>query len=356
MSGRVVPIDPPSDGRWDEFVGRHPRAGVFHTSAWLDVIQRTYQYHSAHLGYEVDGTLHGVLPLLLIRSPLTGARLVSLPYSGPAGPLGASDAAVDALVTTALRRRAELGCAYMNLQVRHRLPPPCHGRLPSTEPTVCSAVPLAGDPSALWASLGKTRRWEIRTAQRLGVTVATVDGDDALRRFYALHARTHRKHGLPPQPYRLFERMLRTLGPRGMLQLHIASLDGCPVHAAICLRYKDVCSLLYTGTDDRFVRWHPGKLLHWTAISLACRDGYRQFDFLQSDVEDAGLRWYKRSFGSVETPVTFYFDPELVQAVALKNWLVRGQSTGSRLVRAAVRRAPAPALRMLGSVAFRHMG
>jgi len=356
MSGRVVAVDPSTDRRWDEFVGRAPGAGVFHSSPWLDVIKRTYGYRPEHLAYEVDGTIEGILPLLLVRSVVTGARLVSLPYSGPAGPVGATDDAVNALVTAAVRLRVERGCGHLNLQVRQRLPAPSESRLASTVPIVCSGLPLTGDPSVAWASLRKVLRWEIRRARRFGISVSAAEGARDLETFYRLHIETHRRHGLPPQPWRLFELMREILAPLGMLRLLVASFDGRPIHAALCLRHQRVWSLLYTGADDRFRPCHPGQLVHWTAISLASEEGYRHFDFLQSDVNDGGLRWYKRSFGCVESPVTFYFDPPRMPSVAFKNWLVRGQSRGPRLVRAAVRQAPAAALRLVGAVAFKHMG
>jgi hypothetical protein len=150
--------------------------------------------------------------------------------------------------------------------------------------------------------------------------------------------------------------MWETLVPKGILRLLIASLDGRPIYAMICLRHKRVLSHLYAGTDYRSLRYHPVKLAHWTAISLACEEGYRYFDFLQSDVGDLGLRYFKRSFGAAETPVTFYSYPKVGAVNRLKDWLVRGQSDGSRLVRAVVRRAPTTAVKILGAIAFKHMG
>src|SRR5688500_14673472 len=103
MSGRIIPIDPSADERWERFLGTHPLAHFCHTSAWLEVLKRTFGYQPAHLAYEHDGKLLGVLPLVAVRSRFTGQRLVSLPFSGPAGPLGSSREVVDALVGAATR-------------------------------------------------------------------------------------------------------------------------------------------------------------------------------------------------------------------------------------------------------------
>ncbi len=41
---RIHVLDPLLDSRWDEFVGRHPNASVFHDRGWLEALARTYGY------------------------------------------------------------------------------------------------------------------------------------------------------------------------------------------------------------------------------------------------------------------------------------------------------------------------
>src|SRR5438093_13282408 len=102
MKGRLISIDPQADPRWDDFVVRHPLARLPHSSPWLGIVQRSYGYQPAHLAYETDGTIEGLLPLLMISSKLTGRRLVSFPLSHPTGPLGTSQEIVNALVAGAI--------------------------------------------------------------------------------------------------------------------------------------------------------------------------------------------------------------------------------------------------------------
>ena len=75
MGSSIVRIDPLADPRWDEFLATHPRGSVWHSSAWVRVTQRTYGYRPAHLAFERDGALEGILPLVLVDSRLTGRRL-----------------------------------------------------------------------------------------------------------------------------------------------------------------------------------------------------------------------------------------------------------------------------------------
>ena len=38
----VYEIDPTTDQRWEEFLGQHRQASVFHTTKWLRALQMTY--------------------------------------------------------------------------------------------------------------------------------------------------------------------------------------------------------------------------------------------------------------------------------------------------------------------------
>ena len=87
----VVPVysfDPLKDPRWDGFIARHPDASIFHTSAWLRALYRTYGYEPIAVHDLATGSRAaergGVLP---VTSWLTGKRLVSLPFSDHCDPL-----------------------------------------------------------------------------------------------------------------------------------------------------------------------------------------------------------------------------------------------------------------------------
>jgi len=357
MGAGVVRVDPQTDPRWDEFVARHPKAAVWHGSEWLRVTERTYGYHPAHLAYESDGRFQGILPLVVVRSRLTGTRLVSLPFSGPAGPIGSSAGAVDALVGAAIELRPALGCSSLTLTGVEHLDGEQALRLSSVQPYVCSVLSLREGPDHLWTSaLKKEVRNEIRRARRRGVSIRLANRPQDLRGFYHLYTRTARKHGMPPQPRELFDAIWEIFEPPGRLLLVEARLGERLIHAQLCLVFKDVVSVVYAGTDERFLRYHPVKLADWSAIELAWARGCRRVDLLQSHVRNTGLRWFKRSFGATEVPMTYFYYPRIGGTNRLREVFVGGRSPLSALVRACVRRAPLSGLEALGRIAFKHVG
>ena len=94
-------FDPLEDPRWTEFVGRHPKTAVFHTSGWLRALQRTYRFDPiAFTTSRLTDDLLNALVFSAVRSWLTSSRLVSLPFSDHCEPL------VDRRVAGALLGRA----------------------------------------------------------------------------------------------------------------------------------------------------------------------------------------------------------------------------------------------------------
>jgi CelD/BcsL family acetyltransferase involved in cellulose biosynthesis len=357
MGGSVVRIDPQTDARWDQFVASHPQGSVWHSAGWLGVTERTYGYRSAHLAYEYAGTLEAVLPLVVVRSRLTGTRLVSLPFSGPAGPIGSSASAVDALIGAAIELGLTLGCSSLTLTGVDALDGEQALRLASVQPFVCSVLALREAPDQLWTSaLKKEVRNEIRRARRQGVSIRLADSPQDLRGFYHLYTRTARKHGMPPQPRALFDTMREVFAPSGRFLLVEARLGERLIHAQLCLAFKDVVSVVYAGTDERFLYCHPVKLADWSTIELTWARGCRSVDLLQSHVSNTGLRWFKRSLGATEVPMTYSYYPRVGGTNRLREFFIGRRSPLSALIRTCVRHAPLAGLEALGRVAFKHVG
>src|SRR5206468_9094013 len=84
----IYAFNPLTDSRWSEFIGRHPESSVFHSVPWLQALNLTYGYQP--VVYTTDQPerplTNGVL-FCKVRSWLSGARLVSLPFSDHCQPL-----------------------------------------------------------------------------------------------------------------------------------------------------------------------------------------------------------------------------------------------------------------------------
>src|SRR5213593_2982194 len=113
----ICRIDPLNDPRWSTFLERHADASIFHSSAWLEALRRTYGYDP--IVYAIAGPgqeLLSAVPFCLIKSRLTGRRLVSLPFSDYCQPLvGNSDELKELLAAAKDDARRER-CKYVEVR------------------------------------------------------------------------------------------------------------------------------------------------------------------------------------------------------------------------------------------------
>jgi lipid II:glycine glycyltransferase (peptidoglycan interpeptide bridge formation enzyme) len=161
---------------------------------------------------------------------------------------------------------------------------------------------------------------------------------------------------MPPQPRGLFETMWQELSGAGWVGLIQASIGERVIAAEICVGFKDVFSIIYAGIDYRLLDYSAMKRLDWFAIELACASGYASLDFLQSHVRNAGLRFFKRGFGTTEIPIKYHYNPLVGSTNTLRELLVGSRSPLPNLIRALVRRIPSPGLELLGRAVFKHVG
>jgi CelD/BcsL family acetyltransferase involved in cellulose biosynthesis len=356
VTGSVVQLDPAADPRWDRFVDACPAASVWHSSAWLEVIRQTYAYRPLHLAFERDGQLEAILPLFLVASRLTGRRLVSVPFSGPAGPVGLEPAPVDALVEAACTYLSALDCDHLLLQRPGDQPALGKSGLFVTRPFVCSRLLLAATSYRRPSRPSKTSRKQIRRARDWGLQVEIRADRELLPAFYLLYLQTSRRHGIPPQPKRLFDAIWQRFAPLDGVRLLVAALGGRPVYAAVCLLHRETFSVVYCGIDYRYLAWHPVRAGDWFAAEWAREHGFTVLDLLQSHVRNTGLRYYKQSLGAVEVPVEHVYFPAPGPTSALRELLIGGRSPLARALTTTVRHLPECLLIALGERAFPHVG
>ena len=116
MSKQTVhALDPLTDPRWPEFLGRQERASVFHSREWLLALQRTYGYRPVVYSTSHGARLSDGVVFCRVESWLTGNRLVSLPFSDHCQPL-ASRIELKAIVECLHRDRTSEGWKYIELR------------------------------------------------------------------------------------------------------------------------------------------------------------------------------------------------------------------------------------------------
>ena len=347
-------VEPWKDARWDAYVASHPRATVYHTGAWIRIVCEIGRYPSLCLVAEHDGHVTGVLPLVAVDSVLTGRRISTLPFSDVCFALTDDAENAGALLVEARAIRRKRRAAFYEMRglpaLRDGSDAPAEGFAKSGH-FFDFVIPLAGDTEAVRKTFSKTAvRQTITKGARLGVTVR-LGGAQDLDAFYDLYLRNRRRHGIPPQPRRLFAMILDRLTADARSMLYLAEHEGHAVAALIMMRHLGVTYAKYEGVDETrrdLVALYP---LIWKTIEDAVLAGNHTYDFGRTAADNPGLCEFKQRWGTNRVDLPYYFDPP---GEGLS--VVKSASLKYRVFTGAFQRMPASLAVRIGERMFRHFG
>jgi CelD/BcsL family acetyltransferase involved in cellulose biosynthesis len=346
-------FEPLKDARWDAFEEQHPRASVFHTSAWLEALYRTYGYEPvAYTTSAPTGTLENAIVFCRVESWLTGRRLVSLPFSDHCEPLiEAADA--PAVVAEVVRCEMESD-RWRYLELRP-LEPIALGKKFSSAEIVYAfhKVDLRPDSNTLFRNLhGSSIQRKIRRSEREGLTYREGSDEGLLDAFCRLFVASRRRHRVPPQPREWFLNLMKSFG--SALKIRVASKGDQVVAAMITLRCKDTLVYKYGCSDSRFNNLGSMPLLYWQAMLDAKRAGLSFFDLGRTDADQQGLITFKNRWGATQSSLTY-----VRYGVAGSSTHCFDLSTTSWKPRAAkfvLSNLPASVFSRIGKILYRHVG
>ena len=350
----IVIVDPWKDARWDAYVASHPRATVYHTAGWIRIVCETGRYPSLCLLHESDGRVAGVMPMAAVESAITGRRISTLPFSDMGFPLADDAGTAAALLERARAIRSESRAAFHEMR---GLPALRDGSEAEAAGYGKSGhfynflIPLSDDPEKVRMTFSRTGvRQTISKAVKLGVTARLGDARD-LDAFYTLYVKNRLRHGIPPQPKKLFAAILERPGQGATAMLYVAEHSGAAVAALLMLRYQGVTYAKYEGVDETRRDLQALYPLFWKTIEDAVLAGDRVYDFGRTAGDNPGLCQFKLKWGTTQIEMPYYFDPP-GEGMSV----VKSDSLKYRIFTGAFRRMPPGLAVKIGERIFRHFG
>jgi CelD/BcsL family acetyltransferase involved in cellulose biosynthesis len=290
---------------WDDFVERHEKGSIFHSSAMI----RAFHAAKGHsvLPLAAIGAQGEILALLVavrvqtLPDPLGRVASRSILY---AEPLCHDDpASIDALTSLVRKHDQFMHRRVVFTEVRpFSSPGPekialerCGYEFLDYLNYVLDLTPPRDD---LWTKMRKSARRGVQHGNRRNFhfrEVSTASGIDELYRFLAL---SYHRSRVPLADRSLFEAAFAELHPRGWLTL-LATYDGDnPVAMDSLLTYKGHALAWYGGLA-RMTGVSPFDFLQWHEILLAKQQGSTLYDFGGAGWPDEpyGVRDFKAKFG-----------------------------------------------------------
>jgi len=347
----VYRLNPIEDPRWAEFVARHPSSSLFHTPHWLRALQRTYGYDPiAYTTTPPGRELANGVVFCRINSWLSGARLVSLPFSDHCQPLVDDPEVASELLRWLKRALKKENWKYVELRPLFSGDSALalNGSLAPSEEYCWQVVDLRPDLAALFRQFHKSCvQRKIHRAEREKLKYEEGQSEALLAKFYCLLILTRRRHGLPPQPLAWFQNLLSCLGDR--ILIRVVSKGEDPVASIVTAFHKNTLVYKYGCSDTRFNNLGGTPLLFWKAIQDAKRFGAEKYDLGRSESGNPGLIAFKENWGAVSFPLRYYRLPP--ERCLNKPW-----QWHSRVAKNIISKMPETLLTATGRLLYRHIG
>ena len=191
----------------------------------------------------------------------------------------------------------------------------------------------------------------IRKAEREGIYVSEDKTAEGLREFHHLNCLTRREHGLPPQPIRFFEHLREHVLDQRFGFLMMARHEKKGIAGALFLLFNGKAIFKYGASDRRYQEFRANNLVFREGIRKLCGKGVRTLSFGRTDLHHEGLRQFKLSWGATEKTLQYVrYDVPSQSYLSSRKYhpTIPWVSTMSKL--------PVPLLRLIGRVAYRHVG
>jgi peptidoglycan pentaglycine glycine transferase (the first glycine) len=277
--------------QWDQFVAHHPEGHLLQSWTWgeLKAFSGWSPLHLALWNGERIVAAAQVLRRTILHIPL---RLGHMAYI-PKGPVidWSQPALVEtffSLLHTCLRKQGALALqidlgleqeASNNSPIIQCLTKLDLHSMHSIQPRRTIVLDLSADEETLLSQMKPKCRYNIRLAERKGVTVRVATTSDEVHQWYKLYlvTSTRNKFGIHTLDYYL--RIWKLLTARSELQLFLAEYDGQLLGGIFVALFAGQAIYLYgaSGNEERHLM--PNYALQWEAILWAKQQGAHVYDF-----------------------------------------------------------------------------
>jgi len=350
----VEPLSKGCEDEWRDFIEKESCPSIWHTLEWRDILVNEYKFKPKYLLAREGGEVCGVMPLFQVKSPITGNRITSLPFSYYCGPVARSDQAYIELIRESQTLCDNLGCKYVEMKMLEKLPETVvsRGNLVESLYFYTSILDLSSNPDDNWKKLDSRRtRWAINKAMRSGVHVRMETDSTDLKIHHKLKIQTRKKHGSPAPSLGFFKNIMNLYEDTGLVKLWVAEHENQVISTLMFYTYKNVVMPAYIASDDAYNSIMPNNLLYWKSIEWGCNNGFKFFDFGRTEPNNESLLSFKSKWGCNNFKIPYYYYPMQPKLMSQN----RNDSKAS-LVRDTWKKMPDFVLERVGPKLLKHVG
>lgn len=337
-------VDPLSGPEWDRLVLTHPGHNFFHTAAWAKVLCETYGHKPFYVSFSDGSEQVALVPLVEVRSAITGRRGVCLPFADFCEPLIFGGCESTPLIDGLARIARERNWKYFEVRGGNTFQ--------ASAPAVAfygHEIDLRRGSDELFIRFASSVRRAIRKAEKSGLSVQLSQTRETIRTFYRLHVQTRRRHGIPPQPMSFFQKIHDHVIKPGLGFITLVHSGSRPVAAAVFFHFGKKAVYKFGACNEDLQELRGNNLAMWEGIKSLAQRGVETLHLGRTSLENSGLRRFKLSWAAAEETIEYLrFDP------AADKWVI-GRDGVSGFHTTLFSRLPLPLNQMIGALVYPHL-
>lgn len=284
-------INPITYPQWDELIIQTKNYSFFHTSAWAQVLNESYGYTPLYFTLIENDHLRVAIPIMEVKSFLTGKRGVSLPFTDYCEPIITNYNPEDLfnyLIDYGTKHDWDsIETRGWNLNAENNS---------YASPCYVHSLSLTPDEEKLLSSFRDSTQRNIKKAVNEGVTVSIDTSYKAIKDFYRLNCITRKAHGLPPQPFRFFDKIFSCIIAENHGVVIRAHYNKKCIAAATFFHISKKAIYKYGASDKTALNTRANNLIMWEAIKRYCKKGFTDFSFGITEPDNDGLIQFKNGW------------------------------------------------------------
>jgi FemAB-related protein (PEP-CTERM system-associated) len=294
-----------SDGvkeEWNRFLSESENASFASLFNWKTVYEEVFGFKTFYLLINDAQKIRGILPLVLIKSPLIGkgSFLISTPYITQSG-ICLNGLNIDPTPVIDRLKQLIKDCGARYVEIR-QVVPFVSDKFFTRKDNYTFQIDLSKGVEKLWDGFSPKVRNQIRKAQKSGIEIATGKDKRFIDSFYKVFSERMKELSFPAYPKSYIESIVENFSDSSkiLLILHKGKVIG----GMLLISFKDTISNPYAATLVEYNSLCPNNLMYWEAIQHGAREGFSIFDMGRSQ-EGRGTYNFKKQWGAV--PVQLYY-------------------------------------------------
>ncbi len=293
------------------------------------------------------------ISIFLVKSSITGNRLVSVPFSTLSDPLVSAPEDLDFILQGLLSFYKRNNIDYIEINSSFSDVLQASEILGVSRSYIHHYIPIDNTLEILKKSFHyNCIQRPIRKSLKSGLVFKHGIDENDLCEFYKLYLTTRKRLCLPPIPYSFFSHLWKEFGNTNNLSLMLSTYESDPVSGMLLFKFnRKVC--LEFVVDNGIARERcPNHFLYWAAIQEANREGSEIVSLGRTPIDNHNLILFKSRWGTKATILSDYYYPK--EAAMMKG--DKEVSWKYKMIRNVSRYSPDPVFSLLGRFCYRHLG